>query len=419
MKELAPLKVSLHGMDERAMKMFEMFLAGPARGCCVVVPEGQQEAVVVDLDGIGADRLWLDVRRRFSGPALVLSVREKQLRHSIWLAKPVRADELISAVARIRTELLTLASLQRHEARIERTFKETLSAPPTVKAEPLPTAKSAPSLKPVVEPGKREGWQNLLKDKPPVREEGKAARAAELTLQERRVHECCGDLTDEVYRDPRRHGDLFFQPEDTLLGAMQEALQAAQAAGSPAAIEGLGQQLIVCPSRHRIFSEMREPYLRPLCVRSRRQTPMRIRILPLEETPLTASADPRLQRLDAVLWNIALWTSRGRIPQGFSIDAPVSLHAWPNFTRLQITPGAMQIAAIWIKHPTGLRATAERLGLPYRYVFSFFTACLALGLAEQTAISATAGPLSSPAPAAASAEKRGLLRRMLHKLGLG
>lgn len=398
MKPSAPLKVTLHGMDDRATQMFTMFLAGPGRGCCIVVPEGQQEAVVVDLDGVGAERLWLDVRRRFSGPALVLSVREKQLRHSIWVPKPIRADELISAVERLHTELDTLDSLHRMEERAER-------LPPAAPKPPAPAPQPVAAAAAGLDTAKAEAG-------------GGAARAAELAMQERRVHECCGDLPDELYRDPSRRSELFFDPADTLFGAMREGLSTAEKAGSPAVVEGLGHPLILCPDQRRLFSEMREQYLRPLCIRSRRQTPMRVHAIPIEDTPITTSNDPRLQRLDATLWNVALWTARGRVPVGTSLEAPVSLRAWPGLTRLQITPGAMQIAALWIAQPMGLMATAERLQLPYRYVFSFFTACQALDLVEQKAAAAPASAPSVPGPAA-SKENRGLFKRMLSKLGLG
>lgn len=407
MKSFAPLKVTLHGMDERAAQMFTMFLAGPARGCCVVVPEGQQEAVVVDLDGMGAERLWLDVRRRFSGPALVLSVREKQLRHSIWVPKPMRADELIGAVERVRTELNTLAALHRGEA-----LAENLAAAGRDGAQSDTRRMEAVGRAQVPPPPAVPAVQRAAEETG-----GGAARAAELALQERRVHECCGDLADEVYRDPRRRAELFFEPDDTLFGAMREGMRVAEVSGTPAVVEGLGHPLILCPDQRRLFSEMREQYLRPLCTRSRHQTPMRVHAIPLEETPITTSADPRLQRLDATLWSVALWTARGRVPSGTSLDAPVSLRAWPGLTRLQLIPGAMQIAALWIKQPTGLMATAERLGLPYRYVFSFFTACQALDLVDQAA-SAPASAAPSPAQAAPQ-DRRGLFRRMLNKLGLG
>lgn len=405
MKAFIPLKVTLHGMDERAAQMFSMFLAGPARGCCVVVPEGQQEAVVVDLDGVGAERLWLDVRRRFSGPALVLSVREKRLRHSIWVPKPIRADELIDAVERVRAELNTLAVLHRGEA-----LAENITAAGGDESQSDTRRMVAVGRAQVQTPAVQRAAEETG---------GGAARAAELALQERRVHECCGNLADEVYRDPRRQTELFFEPDDTLYGAMREGMRAAEAAGTPAVIEGLGHPLILCPDQKRLFSEMREQYLRALCTRSRRQTPMRVHAIPLEATPITNAADPRLQRLDAMLWNIALWTARGRVPSGTSLDAPISLRAWPNLPRLQLIPGAMQIAALWIKQPTGLMATAERLGLPYRYVFSFFTACQALDLVDQAAAaSARAAPTVTSAQAAPQ-ERRSLFKRMLNKLGLG
>ncbi|MEF3192797.1 MAG: hypothetical protein K6346_01035 [Halothiobacillaceae bacterium] len=398
MKPTSPLKVSLHGMDERAARMFTMFLAGPARGCCVVVPDGQEEAVVVDLDGVGSDRLWLDVRRRFSGPALVLSVREKQLRRSIWVPKPIRADELIGAVERVRAELLT-NTLHRNDKRAER---RDIAAP-----QSQPPAPASQSVASAAIAGDRVQPEAGLG----------AAHAAELAPQERHVHECCGDLADEVYRDPRRQAELFFEPDDTLLGAMREGIRVAKAAGTPAVIEGLSHPLIIYPDQQRLFCEMGEQYLHSLCTCSRRQIPMRVHPIPLEETPITTSTDPRLQRLDATLWSVALWTARGRVPSGTSLEAPVSLRAWPNLTRLQLIPGARQSAALWVKQPTGLMATAERLGVPYRYVFSFFTACQALDLVEQAA-AAPVRPVPSLAEAAA-ADRRGLFKRLLNKLGLG
>ncbi|MGK0674721.1 MAG: hypothetical protein ABWU16_08705 [Halothiobacillaceae bacterium] len=405
MNDFAPLKVTLHGMDERAAQMFSMFLAGPARGCCVVVPEGQQEAVVVDLDGIGADRLWLDVRRRFSGPALVLSVREKQLRHSIWVPKPIRADALIDAVKRIRIELDTLAVSQPKAVQAESAavigHDEVHTATQRAEAE-----RQAQASAPAARGGTAEEERG-----------GGASRAAKLAFEERRVHECCGDLADEVYRDPRRRAELFFAPEDTLLGVMREALDLVKASRMPVMVEGLGRSLILCADQRHLFSDMREQYLRPLCTRLRRQTPMHVHTIPPEEMPVTTSVDPRLQRIDATLWKIALWTARGRVPHGTILEAPVALRAWPNLTRFQLIPGAMQIAALWIKQPSGLMATAEHLGLPYRYVFSFFTACQALDLVDEAA-AASAGATSLSAQGV-SQDRRGLFKRMLSKLGLG
>lgn len=395
MKTSPPLKVSLHGMDERAQRIFDLFLQGPARGSCEIVPEGQQEAVVVDLDGVGTERLWLDVRRRFSGPALVLSVREKELRNSIWVSKPVQASEFVDAVKRVQTELMApRAAKQTEQTPANKAITQQAKAPESAPAEK--TAQPAFAAK----------------------DTSSAAHAAELTMQERHIHECCGDTKDEVYRDPARRSELFYDPADTLLGAILEAISLANEAGTPARIDGLGHPLVICPDQRRFFTDMREPYIRSLCTRRRSQTPMPIQTISLEDTPVTAPADERLQRLDALLWSVALWTARGRIPLGTSLEAAVKLKGWPNLTRFTIIPGAMQIAALWSRRPTGLMKTAEQLKLPYRYVFSFYSACKTLGLAEQVALPESAantekGPLQS------TPSRRGLFKRMLNKLGLG
>ncbi len=241
-----------------------------------------------------------------------------------------------------------------------------------------------------------------------------------MALQERRIHECCGNQENSLYLDPARRADLFFDPAETLFGAMLEAVQLARQTGTPTAVDGLGHPLVLFPDQRSLYTDMREQYLRPLCVRTRSQTPMTIRAIPIEDTPVAAATDPRLQRLDATLWKVALWTARGRVPHGTSLDAPVSLRAWPNLSRLEVIPGAMQMTALWIAQPTSLLQTAERLAVPYRYVFSFFTACQALGLIEQTTV-ADAVAVHSPPPEQlpAKAERRGLFGRMLNKLGLG
>jgi len=138
--------------------------------------------------------------------------------------------------------------------------------------------------------------------------------------------------------------------------------------------------------------------------------------------PVTSN-DPRIRETEGLIWSIAAWSSRGRVPVGTPLDHPVHLLHWPNLTRLSDIPGAMQISALWIKQPTSLLETANILGLPYRHVFSFYVACHALGLVHievaaqrpqvQVQINAQAPKAAPIAP-----EKRGLFSRMLSKLGI-
>ena len=52
-------------------------------------------------------------------------------------------------------------------------------------------------------------------------------------------------------------------------------------------------------------------------------------------------------------------------------------------TRLVVTPHAMRIAALLIEGPRTLINTAQVLKIKPQYVFVFFSAAYALGLAEQ------------------------------------
>ena len=187
-------------------------------------------------------------------------------------------------------------------------------------------------------------------------------------------------------------------------------------------IEGTGAHpLYVSAARNFVSTPMPEPYLRSVCARPTTLAAMVPSLVDMEPGMIGASEDARLRRLDNVLWKLSLWTSRGRVPYGTSLEAPVRLRKWPNLSRLMTVPQSLRIAALWIRQPTGLLDTAKKLGVPYRYVFAFFSACQSFGLVEQLKAeerkpSSVAAP---PPPAAVTQEKRGLFGSLLKKLGIG
>jgi hypothetical protein len=84
---------------------------------------------------------------------------------------------------------------------------------------------------------------------------------------------------------------------------------------------------------------------------------------------------------DKVLWRVSIWASRGRLPLLFNdLDREFTLIYWPNLTRFIMTPHAMEIAALWSKKPISLRKSLLLLQLPQRYIFSFYSATIALDL---------------------------------------
>jgi len=86
--------------------------------------------------------------------------------------------------------------------------------------------------------------------------------------------------------------------------------------------------------------------------------------------------------MDSFKWIVALWCSRGRVPEGVDVTQPVYLRQWPNLTRLELIPHAVQIASLLYEHPRSLIDMAKQLDIEQRYVFAFFSACKSIGLSD-------------------------------------
>jgi hypothetical protein len=84
---------------------------------------------------------------------------------------------------------------------------------------------------------------------------------------------------------------------------------------------------------------------------------------------------------DAFLWKLALYTFRGHLPTGISVNQPVYLKYWPNLTRFEPTPDAMRIASLLCRQPVALSFIVRILNIPQKHVFNFYAAANAAGLA--------------------------------------
>lgn len=404
-----PLKVTVSGLDERAQTRLAMFLQGQARGVCELVGEEQAEAAIFDLDGFGGERQWQTFRERFHGPAVVMSVGEKHLPNALWVRKPISTDDFLAAIEMIRQRIKTERHLREIEWAAERALAAANVGPPV--SEPLPV-RPAPEV--------RQTTARQSSDAAATKVSGDAdgiGRAASLAWSEEQVHESCGAMEDAVYLDPKRRSELFYEPDETLQGVLRQACQRAREASCPVRLDLGGQTMMVLAGGRQVISDAREHRLRPLCAISTARRLAALQDAREDELPNMQPLDPRLHSSDRMLWIVSLWASRGRVPIGTDLDAPVSLANWPSFSRLLIPPHGMQIAALWTTHPQSLMQTAKLLAIPHRYVFALYSACLTLGLIEMV-------PAAKPATATRSdetplpAEKRGLLGSVLRKLRL-
>jgi len=375
-------KVCLMGMNERALNALTMFL----KDTCEIVGDGSHEVVIIDLDSMDSSRLWMDVRRNFHGPAIVLSVARRDLANAYWVEKPIQPEQFKKA--------LELA---------KRAIGELKEQP---KPAPQPTATPPVATSPPAE-----------SNAPPSALATSAVAATGMNEQmDERSQNCCGDMDDAVYLDPTQREKLYGDCTHSLLGLLREALRMT-ANGGVASFLGLaGRPLYVSAAENFVSTPMPEAFFRSLCVRSAASSPITLVLVDKTPAEIGPSEDKRLQSLNNLLWKVALWSSRGRLQRGLSVEAPVRLRAWPNIPRLMTVPHSLRIAALWARQPTSLMDTARKLGVPHRYVFSFYCACNAFDLVEQlgTDTAKNAIPVKEKA---ITQEKRSLFGGLLKKLG--
>jgi len=397
------LKLTALGMDQRALDTLEMILKGPGGNWCELSSEETADIAILDGDVKDALTLFDQHRRRYPRrPIILLSVREMQLRRSVPLKKPAKVSTLMEALrqaqARLYDEPLTqkpVAVNKLHEASAEPTTSAKLAAfaTPAPPADPdpktaSPVTQTAQLAEPVTRtPGSTRPARHSQQDEPDI------------------------DLTN-----PARYRQAFYQPDEHLQGLLQRALADARSQRRPVQVHNTQGLLLLQPTTQQAFTNLQERQLRSLCLipGSDKSGWSRLSNAELKDLLVQIGTEQPPYSLDALLWQITLWTSRGRLPQGTDPDTLVSLRHWPNLTRLSLPPNALRIAALWSRSPETLAKTVRLLKLPRRHVFAFYSACHALDLVEIGSVMTT--PAIVPDNAPENTTKRGFFQRIIHNL---
>jgi len=96
----------------------------------------------------------------------------------------------------------------------------------------------------------------------------------------------------------------------------------------------------------------------------------------------SASAKFNIMALDGVLWQAAVLCSRGVLLNGHSLDKPVKLKAWPNFTRQSFNPHFLRLAAVLARQAITLHQLKTETQVPLKDIVNFYNAVFAVGLIE-------------------------------------
>lgn len=224
-----------------------------------------------------------------------------------------------------------------------------------------------------------------------------------------------GSAPDIDPNDPEAVAGAKYCGKLYLQGYLIKACHDAEAGRTPMTLTGLWRTIVIDPVTRTISYEVSLSQLRSLCI-----VPVKVGEVFIETLSSRGDRpdviDPgrwHKEPLDGFLWRIALWTSRGRVPEHCDLRAQVFIKHWPDMTRLQASPHALRIAALWVKRPYGLLQTAKLLGIPQRFVFAFYSAAWAIDLAGQGRRQSDQLVETDPPP---PSPRKGLLGRILSRL---
>lgn len=422
-------------MDERSCRIMSMFFKGPCEGHAIVVEENDATVAIVDTRFEHARQVLEQTLAQGKMDAIIVlsSQTTDRIIHDkiMYLDKPISTNPMFEALdwAKDLTE-----GKQR-----QKPFQTPRSPIRTAKAEPVPSAQELKANEEeaiiiadqvieqhteqtVEQPVELETENTDLPEQShhinsvtTTAIENKAH--ASMQVEERDFSDVIGTVLDIDLNDPAKQRAAFYDPSKYYQGCVQDAFNKARTEDTALQLTLGWNPLIILPHSKQIWWDADDKLLKAV-------SDIEINVKTATITPLSPNAlaesvanPEKKQDMDAFLWKLTLWSSRGRYPLAIDIDSPIQLKKWPNFTRYIVTPHALRIAALLIKEgPDTMIGIANTLNIELRYVSIFVSATHALGLIRQLpplkideVLSPTARPKTAP-------QKRSLLNKILNKL---
>ncbi len=379
----SPIKIILASMDERSISRMDTIFKIIFKGRCEFAQSEDAHLGIVDLDG-EADA-WKKYRQQHPGlPAIVMSETPTKIKGAIYVSKPAKLDLLWESIFDVVTGLPPLANITNKTESVKlSTSNDNSGASTTVDTNTTGINAAAHALN-------AQFAATNINLKP---------------IQQTGIH---GEHS------------VYYNPDNYLLGHILSNLK--ENAGRRCIIYvqcWRDRQLILLPDQDRAYSDLTDSQLKNLGVaRLSEEFTVEInRVSDADQKELSASETDSLRSMSInhLIWNLALRTARGRVPEGTDLSTPFYLQSWPNFPRLPHTPHGMRIASLWSGNPRTLDDIAQSLQIDTADVYSFYSAALATGLTG----SAMRRADSLIAPKGVTKDKptrRGLLASILRRL---
>ena len=378
-----PIRVFAGGMNEKMINTLRFFFQGPFNNHCVLVEEDSADLGIIDLDEYQGRKHMQAYRERHpEQPIILLSLQNEKVEDAIHLRKPLKPERLMSALKQAQTKVLPPADVAYEKA-----------PAPKLLATPL---------------GKNQAPETATTCSARL-----TTHKAAMVLDEQEAHTFIGSAPDLELNDLSQLAKAQYDPDLFLQAYLRKAVNTADRYACAVKLKIPYGVIAVLPNSNSVFVNISDSRLHAFCSVPMIEGALSVKIIRKRLT-INKAKNVRVMSRESLLWKATIWASRGRLPVGTSLRQPVFLRRWPNMTRLMLFPHAMRIAALWAEQPCSLLDTAKMLGIPQRFVFSFYSATKALGLAIVVNRHAT-DSIVEPV-AMKSNKRRGLLGRILNRL---
>lgn len=360
-----PLKLALHGFNGKSYKQMIMFFAGHCKGMVVVTDGDEATADMIDMDAISSNTLLegkVQKARSHGKSVIALSVTPINIDGVIYVSKPLQSAQLKEAIDKAINQQKNI--------------------------------KRAPDTK-----GKVGSSSNF----------STSSHKAAMNIDETTI----SDFSNEPEHIELNIDKLLkcsYSAKHELQGILVSAIKHAKAKNQAMKLSFGWKPIIIIPFTDEIWMDVDDRQLKAYLSGNNDEKKASVAPIHLEENSLMES---KLQPIENFMWKIAIWTSKGRYPAEIDLQTPVYLSRWPNMTRCIAVPHALRISALLIEEPKTLTDISKMLHVKHEYVFAFFSAAHAIGIAGQaTKLAVDDGHK----PKQAKTESKGLLGKIMNKL---
>lgn len=320
------IKVGLYGMDHRSVDRMLTVFKMVYKGQCIAVDVAEADTVILDLDDKDVSSEWQTFRAEHPDkPAVIMAESPVHINGVPYISKPAKLPDLLQALKDtshidITTNLSVTSSNKVHHA------------------------------------------AELLHD-----------RLANNTAMQKKPSSANQGL------------DIYYNPEKFMQGKVFFAIKKANQEKQSIFIKcWTDRWIVVSPGIDYLFENIKESQLRQLSlVKLDDDIAVSESALSDKQIAEMASTPPneiKSTPMSKFMWDIAIRTARGRIPEGTSLDDLYVLQRWPNLTRLSRTPNALRISAFWVDQPQSINNVAQQLNIDISEVYTYFSAATASSL---------------------------------------